>query len=164
VVKKGTSRGISLAELARICYYRGNELPADFQPELVVTRHYRVKDYAFVLATALRVVLVEVDTDTGFVNLLKMWCVDDWRRVINPKLVDEQARGGIVQGIGGRALEPLPVRRSRPAPERHMADYLVPMAAEMPDIDARHVADADEDFHARRESRAKPHGRRAGRS
>src|SRR5438132_7205597 len=44
VVKKGTEQGIMLAELARICYYRGNELPVDFQPELVVTRHYRVKD------------------------------------------------------------------------------------------------------------------------
>src|SRR5438270_742122 len=44
VVKKGTEQGITLAELARICYYRGNELPVDFQPELVVTRHYRLKD------------------------------------------------------------------------------------------------------------------------
>ena len=50
VVKKGTEQGLTLAELARICYYRGNELPVDFQPELVVTRHYRVKDYAFVFS------------------------------------------------------------------------------------------------------------------
>jgi len=56
VVKKGTEQGITLAELARICYYRGNELPVDFQPELVVTRHYRVKDYAFVFSNAPRAV------------------------------------------------------------------------------------------------------------
>jgi carbon-monoxide dehydrogenase large subunit len=105
VVKKGTEQGLALAELARICYYRGNELPVDFQPELVVTRHYRVKDYAFVFSNGAQGCHLEVDIDTGFVKLLKMWCVDDCGRVINPKLVDEQARGGIVQGIGGALYE-----------------------------------------------------------
>src|SRR5258707_8366084 len=60
VVKKGTEQGITLAELARICYYRGNELPADFQPELVVTRHYRVKDYAFVFSNGAQGCSLEV--------------------------------------------------------------------------------------------------------
>jgi carbon-monoxide dehydrogenase large subunit len=139
VVKKGSEQGLSLAELARICYYRGNELPVDFQPELVVTRHYRVKDYAFVFSNGAQGCHLEVDVETGFVKLLKIWCVDDCGRVINPKLVDEQARGGIVQGIGGALYEHCLYDDKGQLLNATMADYLVPMAAEMPDIVCAHV-------------------------
>ncbi|MGC2519844.1 MAG: xanthine dehydrogenase family protein molybdopterin-binding subunit [Burkholderiales bacterium] len=139
VVKKGTEEGITLAELARIVYYRGNELPVDFQPELVVTRHFRVKDYPFVFTNGAQGCLLEVDTDTGFVKLLKMWCVDDCGRVINPKLVDEQVRGGMVQGIGGVLLEQCLYDDRGQLLNCTLADYLVPMAAEMPDIETAHV-------------------------
>ncbi|MGB7543222.1 MAG: xanthine dehydrogenase family protein molybdopterin-binding subunit [Burkholderiales bacterium] len=139
VVKKGTEEGITLAELARIVYYRGNELPVDFQPELVVTRHFRVKDYPFVFTNGAQGCLLEVDTDTGFVKLLKMWCVDDCGRVINPKLVDEQVRGGMVQGIGGALLEQCLYDDRGQLLNCTLADYLVPMAAEMPDIETAHV-------------------------
>jgi len=139
VVKKGTEEGITLAELARIVYYRGNELPVDFQPELVVTRHYRVKDYPFVFSNGVQGCLLEVDANTGFVKLLKMWCVDDCGRIINPKLVDEQARGGIVQGIGGALFEHCIYDDRGQLLNCTLADYLVPMAAEMPDIVTAHV-------------------------
>jgi len=39
---------VTLADLARQIYYRGNELPRDLMPELIATRHFRVTDYAFV--------------------------------------------------------------------------------------------------------------------
>jgi carbon-monoxide dehydrogenase large subunit len=139
VVKKGTEEGITLAELARIVYYRGNELPVDFQPELVVTRHFRVKDYPFVFTNGAQGCLLEVDTNTGFVKLLKMWCVDDCGRIVNPKLVDEQARGGIVQGIGGALFEHCLYDERGQLLNCTLADYLVPMAAEMPDIVTAHV-------------------------
>lgn len=139
VVKKGTDQGITLTELARIVYYRGNELPVDFQPELVVTRHYRVKDYPFVFTNGIQGCLLEVDPDTGFVKLLKMWCVDDCGRVINPKLVDEQVRGGMVQGIGGALLEQCIYDDRGQLLNCTMADYLVPMSVEMPDIVTAHV-------------------------
>jgi carbon-monoxide dehydrogenase large subunit len=80
-----------------------------------------------------------VDADTGFVKLLKMWCVDDCGRVINPKLVEEQARGGIVQGIGGALYEHCLYDERGQLLNATMADYLVPMAAEMPDIECAHV-------------------------
>ena len=47
----------------------------------------------------------QVDTRTGAVTLLKHWCVEDCGTVINPQLVDEQIRGGIVQGIGAVLFE-----------------------------------------------------------
>src|SRR5215468_1238250 len=48
---------------------------------------------------------IVVDADTGFIKLLKHWCVEDCGTVINPQLVDEQVRGGVVQGIGAALFE-----------------------------------------------------------
>ena len=75
-------------------------LPVDFQCELTVTRHYTPRQYGFTFTNGIQASLVEVDQDTGFVKLLKHWCVEDSGTVINPMLVDEQIRGGVVQGIG----------------------------------------------------------------
>ena len=82
---------------------------------------------------------LEVDVDTGMVKLLKHWCVEDCGRIINPLLVDEQVRGGIVQGIGGALYEHCIYSPEGQLLIGSMADYLVPMAAEMPDIEVGHV-------------------------
>jgi carbon-monoxide dehydrogenase large subunit len=82
---------------------------------------------------------VEVDPDTGFIKLLKHWCVEDCGTVINPMLVDEQIRGGIVQGLGGALLEECQYDSNGQLLNGSMADYLVPMAVEMPDIEVGHV-------------------------
>ena len=81
VIRKGSNSrdGLPLKEVARIVYYRGNELPMDCQPNLMATHQYRVKEYAFVFANGTQGSLVEVDPDTGFVKLLKLWCVDNSR-------------------------------------------------------------------------------------
>lgn len=130
---------ITLEDLGRIVYYRGNELPSDVKPELVATRHYRVTDYPFVFTNGAMAAHVEVDTDTGFVKLLDFWVVEDCGRVINPKLVDEQIRGGVVQGIGGALYEECLYDDQGQLLNATMADYLVPMAAEMPDIHIAHI-------------------------
>ena len=83
--------------------------------------------------------MLEVDIDSGFVTLLKHWCVEDCGTVINPQLVDEQVRGGIVQGIGAALFEHCLYDERGQLLNGNMADYLVPMAAEMPDIEVGHV-------------------------
>ena len=83
-----------------VAYFRPDTLPIDFQSELTVTRHYTPRQYGFTFTNGIQASLVEVDPDTGFVKLLKHWCVEDSGTVINPMLVDEQIRGGVVQGIG----------------------------------------------------------------
>lgn len=130
---------IDLADLARTVYYRGNELPSDLTPELVATRHYRVTDFPFVFTNGAMAAYVEVDTETGFTKILNFWAVEDCGRVINPKLVDEQVRGGVVQGIGGALFEEVIYDEDGQQLNTTMADYLVPMAAEMPDIVVEHV-------------------------
>ncbi|MCY3981806.1 MAG: xanthine dehydrogenase family protein molybdopterin-binding subunit [Alphaproteobacteria bacterium] len=130
---------MSLADLARTVYYRGNELPADLKPELVATRHYRVTDTPFVFTNGAMATHVEVDTDTGLVKILHFWAVEDCGRMINPMLVNEQIRGGIVQGIGGALYEECLYSDDGLMLNTSMADYLVPMAGEMPDITVAHI-------------------------
>ena len=128
-----------LAELGRVAYFRPDTLPMDFQSELTVTRHYTPRQYGFTFTNGIQASLVEVDPDTGFVKLLKHWCVEDSGTVINPMLVDEQIRGGVVQGIGAALFEECLYDDSGQLLNGSMAEYLVPMALEMPDIEIAHV-------------------------
>ena len=130
---------LPLAELGRVAYFRSDTLPASHTPELMVTRHYAQRDYPFIFTNGVQVSHVEVDVDTGFVKLLGHWAVEDCGRVINPMLVDEQIRGAIVQGIGGALFEECLYDENGTMCNGSMADYLVPMAAEMPDIVVSHV-------------------------
>ena len=134
----GQSR-MPLAELARIVYFRGDTLPPDLPRELMQTRHFITKEYPFAFTNGVQACSLEVDVDTGLVKLLKIWCVEDCGRIINPLLVDEQVRGGIVQGLGGALYEHCVYSPEGQLMVGSMADYLVPMAAEMPDIEVGHV-------------------------
>lgn len=59
--------------------------------------------------------------------------------MVNPLLVDEQVRGGVVQGLGGALYEHCVYDERGNLLTTTMADYLVPMSAEMPDIHVGHV-------------------------
>ncbi|WP_371059168.1 xanthine dehydrogenase family protein molybdopterin-binding subunit [Rhodosalinus sp. 5P4] len=128
-----------LEELGRIVYFRGDTLPKGLPRELVQTRHFITMDYPFAFTNGVQASYLEVDTDTGVVTLLKHWCVEDCGRIINPQLVDEQIRGGIVQGLGGALFEEIHYDEDGQLLNGSMADYLVPMAAEMPDMIVGHV-------------------------
>jgi carbon-monoxide dehydrogenase large subunit len=130
---------LALAELGRIAYFRPDTLPPKFQSELTVTRHYTPREYGFTFTNGIQASYVEVDPDTGFVKLLKHWCVEDCGTVINPMLVDEQIRGGVVQGIGAALFEECVYDEQGQLLNGTLADYLVPMSGEMPDIVCAHV-------------------------
>ena len=134
----GTPR-IELRELARIVYFRPDTLPPGIQPELMATRHYVPREYPFAFTNGIQASWLEVDTDTGFVRLLKHWVVEDCGTIINPQLVDEQIRGGVVQGLGAALFEKCIYDERGQLTNANMADYLVPMSGEMPDIDIGHV-------------------------
>ncbi|HXZ51539.1 MAG TPA: xanthine dehydrogenase family protein molybdopterin-binding subunit [Burkholderiales bacterium] len=131
---------LPLAEVGRVGYFRPDTLPMKFQSELTVTRHYTPREYGFTFTNGIQASLVEVDPDTGFVKLLKHWCVEDCGTVINPMLVDEQIRGGIVQGIGAALWEHCLYDDNGQLLNGNMADYLVPMSGEIPDIVVAHVS------------------------
>jgi carbon-monoxide dehydrogenase large subunit len=140
VVERATGMvRLSLAELGRIVYFRGDTLPPDLPRELVATRHYTPSQYPFAFTNGVQASWLEVDTETGMVRLLKHWVVEDCGRIINPMLVDEQVRGGVVQGLGGALYEHCRYDDQGQLLTTTLADYLVPMAAEMPDIEVGHV-------------------------
>lgn len=130
---------ISLADVGRIGYFRQDTLPKDFDVQLSVSASFVANDKPYYMANGVQATYLEVDRDTGFIKLLGQWAVDDCGRVINPLLVDEQVRGGIVQGIGAVLFEECIYSDDANLLNGTMADYLVPMAYEMPDIMVDHV-------------------------
>jgi len=130
---------ISLAEIGRIGHFQVGELPNSLQPILSATRRFRLTDALYIFTNGIQGTYVEVDTDTGFIKLLRHWVVEDCGRVINPQLADEQVRGGAVQGIGGALFEHCVYDEAGQLQNGTMADYLTPMAGEMPDIDVAHI-------------------------
>jgi aerobic carbon-monoxide dehydrogenase large subunit len=127
-----------LAEVAALMNYRQHVLPAGLEAGPALTTHVTMR-VPFLLANGIQASLVEVDVETGFVKLLRHWVVEDCGQVINPLLADEQIRGGVVQGIGAALYEECLYDEASQLLNGSMADYLVPMAGEMPDIVIAHV-------------------------
>jgi carbon-monoxide dehydrogenase large subunit len=139
VKRQGGVTVISLADVGRIGYFRQDTLPADFDVQLSVSASHVPNDKMYYMANGVQGSYVEVDCETGFIKVLGQWAVDDCGRVINPLLVDEQVRGGVVQGIGAVLFEECIYSPEGNLLNGTMADYLVPMADEMPDIHVAHV-------------------------
>src|SRR5690606_26830166 len=140
VVNKDTGHAvISLADVGRIGYFRQDTLPPDFDVQLSVSQSFVANNKLYYAANGVQASYLEVDPATGFIKLLGQWAVDDCGRVINPLLVDEQVRGGIVQGIGGVLFEECIYSENGNLLNGTMADYLIPMADAIPDIHVQHV-------------------------
>ncbi len=130
---------MSVAEIGRIVYYRGDTLPKDFQAEMMAVQHYFPKSYPFAFTNSVHCSHLEVDITTGFIKLLKHWAVEDCGTVINPQNVDDQVRGGVAQGIGGALYEECLYNDKGQLLNGNLADYLVPMAVELPEMIVGHV-------------------------
>ncbi len=134
----GKSR-MDLAEVGRIAYFRPDTLPADFHPQLTVARHYVPQGTPFDFANGVQASYLEVDIETGIVKLLDHWVVEDCGIILNRQLVEEQIRGGVVHGLGGVLFEECLYSDEGQLLTATMADYLAPLASEMPDIYIDHV-------------------------
>lgn len=130
---------LSLAEVGRIGYFRQDTLPPDYDVQLSVSASFVANDKMYYMANGAQASYLEVDCETGFIKVLGQWAVDDCGRIVNPLLVDEQVRGGIVQGIGAALYEECIYSDDGNLLNGTMADYLVPMMDEMPDIVVAHV-------------------------
>jgi len=130
---------MALRDLAETVYFRGYELPQGVQPQLSVSHSYRRERDVAIPTNGIQASLVEVDAETGLVRCLRHWVVEDCGRIVNPLLVDEQIRGGVVQGIGAALFEACRYDEEGQFLTGTLADYLLPMAGEMPDIVIAHV-------------------------
>jgi len=132
------TRALSLAELGDMMHFRQNLLPPGVETSPMVTTH-SVPGAAYLMANGIQASLVQLDPDSGFLKALRHWVVEDCGRVINPLLADEQIRGGVIQGLGAALFEECRYDERGQLQNATLADYLVPMASEMPDIAIDHV-------------------------
>lgn len=83
--------------------------------------------------------VVEVDIRTGRVAVLTFIVVHDCGTVINPTMVEAQVHGGVAQGIGGTLLEEFRYDELGQPTSVTLADYLVPLATDVPPITVEHI-------------------------
>ena len=125
---------ITVAEVAKIGYFRQDTLPPDLDVQFTVTRSHVANTASYYMGHGTHGAYLEVDANTGFIKLLKYWAITNCGRVINPLIVDDQVRGAIVQGIGSVLYEECIYDEHGSLVNGSLADYLAPMACEMPDI------------------------------
>jgi CO/xanthine dehydrogenase Mo-binding subunit len=94
--------------------------------------------YPFV-SHACHIPIVEVDVETGVVKVLKYYAVNDCGTLMNPKLVEGQIMGGIVQGIGAALMEEYRYDEDDGSLETGtLREYLLPSMHEAPEIVLEH--------------------------
>jgi aerobic carbon-monoxide dehydrogenase large subunit len=126
----GTDRAISLLELARLLR-NGVKLPADAPPSLDVT-HVSDGPGASTFPNGCHVAEVEVDPETGVVDVVKYCCVNDFGTVVNPMIVEGQLHGGVVQGIGQALMEVAVYDGDGQLLTGSFMDYAMPRAEDVP--------------------------------
>src|SRR5712672_1876162 len=98
----GTDRTLSLADIAGAAW-EPQSLPDGMEPGLVASAAFAAKQQNF--PTGVHICELEIDPDTGTVEVLRYSVVDDVGTVMNPLLLEGQICGGIVQGIGQLLME-----------------------------------------------------------
>jgi xanthine dehydrogenase YagR molybdenum-binding subunit len=137
VAKSGTARGISFADVLR------SRKLAQVQGEANVAPGEEMKKYSFHSFGA-QFSEVRVDSDTGEVRVPRHLAVFDIGRVINPKTARSQALSGITWGIGMALLEHTVYdHRHGRVITNNLADYAVPVNADIRNIDALFVDHPD---------------------
>lgn len=101
-VVAGTDRAKTFGEIA-LAAYVPHKYPADLEPGLEENAFYDPKNFTF--PAGCHVCEVEIDPDTGHVEVVDFTVTDDVGTVVNPMIVDGQIHGGLAQGIGQALLE-----------------------------------------------------------
>lgn len=100
----GTDRSISLKEIAKSAFEEG-KLPPDMAPGLEATETYKTNYPTF--PNGCHVCEVEIDPETGKLDIVKYTVIDDVGKVINPLTLKGQIHGGVAQGLGQVLMEDL---------------------------------------------------------
>jgi carbon-monoxide dehydrogenase large subunit len=128
-VKGAPDKARTIPEIA-FAAWTAHNLPPDTEPGLEATHVYDPANFTF--PAGAHVCVVEIDTETGEVNIDKYVAVDDCGNVINPMIVEGQIHGGITQGIAEALFEEGIYDESGNLMTSNMTNYLVPSAAELP--------------------------------
>jgi carbon-monoxide dehydrogenase large subunit len=131
-VKGSPDKGMTLAEVAGQAYIPLN-LPEDMEPGLSETTFYDPDNFVFPFGA--HAAIVDVDVETGKVDVVRYLGVDDCGPAINPKIIDGQLHGGIVHAIGQALYERVHYDDEGQLVTGTFVDYALPSAAEVPSFE-----------------------------
>ncbi len=126
----GTDRSVEIADVARAAY-APHDLPLDVEPGLDEIAMFRPGALTF--PNGCHIAEIEIDPETGLVEILRYAVVDDFGTILNPLLLEGQIHGGLAQGIGQALMEDVAFD---PATGQLLAgsfmDYCMPRADDLP--------------------------------
>jgi carbon-monoxide dehydrogenase large subunit len=128
-VFQGPESSLTLKEVA-FAAWTAHNLPEGMEPGLEATYVYDPPNFSW--PSGAHVAIVEVDTETGAVELVRYIAVDDVGTVVNPTIVEGQIQGGIAQGVAQALYEEAIYDDDGNLLTSNMVTYLVPSAAEFP--------------------------------
>ena len=128
---------ISIREIAEAASgVPGYSLPGNIEPGMEASANFTPP--ALTYSNGVHGVEVEVDIETGQVTILRYVALSDSGRMINPMMVDGQVQGGVVHGIGNGLFEHMRFDDQGQPLTTNFADYLLPTATELPNIETIH--------------------------
>ena len=135
-VKGSPDKSMPLAAIAFEAFTAHN-LPDGLEPNLECAVTYDPPNFSWPFGTHMCV--VEVDTETGHVDVLQYVAVDDCGVQINPLIVDGQVHGGVIQGLAQALFEEAVYDTDGNLKTSTLAEYLVPAASDVPSITLGHT-------------------------
>ena len=135
-VKGSPDRTMPLAAIAFEAFTAHN-LPDGLEPNLEAQVTYDPPNFSWPFGT--HICIVEVDTETGQVEVLQYVAVDDCGVQVNPLIVDGQVHGGVVQGLAQALFEEAVYDTDGNLKNASLAEYLVPAASDVPSITLGHT-------------------------
>jgi len=127
-VKGAPQKNLALAQIAEKAY--GEGLPPGMEPGLEATEYFRPPQLVYPFGA--HVAVVEVDRDTGRIDLRSYVSVDDCGTRVSPMLVDGQVHGGIAQGVAQSLLEEVVYDSEGQLVTGSLMDYAIPRAEDLP--------------------------------
>ena len=128
-IKGSPDRGMTLAEVAGAAYIP-DDLPEEMEPGLEETSFYDPSNFVFPFGA--HACVVDVDAETGKVDVVRYVAVDDCGPAINPMLIDGQVHGGVVHAIGQALFERVHYDEAGQLVTGTFVDYALPSAADVP--------------------------------
>jgi carbon-monoxide dehydrogenase large subunit len=131
-VQGHADKAITIQEVAGAAW-GGRVLPPDTEPGLEATSYFEPPNCTFPFGV--HVAVVEVDADTGKIDLQRYISVDDCGNVINPMLVEGQIHGGLAQGIAQAIMEEAVYDDDGQLLTGSLMDYNIPKAEQLPSFE-----------------------------
>ncbi|MDA7424351.1 xanthine dehydrogenase family protein molybdopterin-binding subunit [Thalassococcus lentus] len=128
----GTDKSVAWGDVTLAAYVPHNYPLEDIEPGLEETAFYDPANFTY--PAGAYACEVEVDPDTGAVDLVAFVSADDFGNVINPMIVEGQVHGGIAQGIGQALLENCAYDENGQLLSASYMDYAMPRADDLPNM------------------------------